>query len=332
MALRLAMLGMWHSHADGMVKQIAAHPEEFSLVGFYEADPQVVAERRQQWSSKLPSFELYDNPDKLLAEKLDGVIVEGRVHDNVAMARRALEAGKHVMLEKPASTNMADFRQLIDLAQRKHLHVQMIYLFRYMTAVQEMFARAKRGQLGRIYSFRARLPKDLNQYARFVDELKTYPGGMFFEMAGHVIDMMVKLIGPASEVKSILAHHHTAPPESYMDNGAALFASDHALGVIEVPSLEVATDSRRVEVWGTEGAFVIPHLGSGHLGNKNIQLAQSYRKGGGWQDLELPAATLQISDLREFAAVIAGKKEPEFSQQHDLDVHEALLKASGMFS
>lgn len=332
MALRLAMLGMWHSHADGIVKQVAAHPEEFSLVGFYEADPQVLAERRGQWASRLPTFEVYDHPDKLLAEKLDGVIVEGRVHDNVAMARRALEAGKHVMLEKPAGTNMADFRALIDLAQRKHLHVQMIYLFRYMSAVQEMFARAKRGQLGRIYSFRARLPKNLSDYQRFVEELKTYPGGMFFEMGGHVIDMMVQLIGPARDVKSILAHHHTAPPESYLDNGAALFAAEHALGVIEVPALEVAADSRRVEVYGTEGAFIIPHLGSGHLKNKNIQLAHSYRKGGGWQEVELPAATLQITDLREFAAVIAGRKEPDFSHQHDLDVHEALLKASGMFA
>ncbi len=332
MALRLGMLGMWHSHADGMVKQIAAHPDEFSLVGFYEADPQVLAERRRQWSDRLPSFKVYDRPEQLLAENLDGVIVEGRVHDNVAMARRALEAGKHVLLEKPAGTNMADFRALVDLAQRKHLHVQMIYLFRYMSAVQEMFARAKRGQLGQIYSFRARLPKDLNQYAKFVEELRPYPGGMFFEMAGHVIDMMVRCIGPAQDVKSILAHHHTAPPESYLDNGAALFAGAHALGVIEVPALEVAADSRRVEVYGTEGAFVIPHLGSGHLKNKNVQLAHSFRKGGGWQEVELPAATLQISDLREFAAVIAGRKEPEFSHQHDLDVHEALLRASGMYS
>ena len=44
----------------------------------------------------------------------------------------------------------------------------------------------------------------------------------------------------------------------------------------------------------------------------------------------LPAATLQISDLREFAAVVAGKKRPDFSMEHDLAVQETLLRASGM--
>src|SRR5262249_11356758 len=147
------------------------------------------------------------------------------------------------------------------LAQRKHLRVQMIYLFRYMSAVQELIGRVKKGQFGRIYEFRARLPKDLGSYKRFVDELKPYKGGMFFEMAGHVIDLMIALLGEPKEVKSFLAHHHREPPASYVDNGVAVFTFPHAWGIIEVPALEVAPHARRIEVYGTEGACVIPHLG-----------------------------------------------------------------------
>ena len=47
-------------------------------------------------------------------------------------------------------------------------------------------------------------------------------------------------------------------------------------------------------------------------------------------NLEPQAATLQIADLREFAAVVAGKKRPDFSAEHDLAVQETLLRASGM--
>ena len=73
----------------------------------------------------------------------------------------------------------------------------------------------------------------------------------------------------------------------------------------------MAPHSRRIEVYGTEGACVIPHLGSGHLANKNIQPIEVFRAGKpDWQTIELPAATLQIRDLREFAAVVAGKKAP----------------------
>ena len=32
--MKLGMLGMWHTHADGIVRQVAEHPDEFSLVGF----------------------------------------------------------------------------------------------------------------------------------------------------------------------------------------------------------------------------------------------------------------------------------------------------------
>ena len=331
MPLKLGMLGMWHTHADGIVRQVAEHPEEFALVGFHDADAKVVSERTKQWQPRVPGFRVFATAEELLKQPLDGVVVEGRVYENLKLARQALESGRPVMLEKPAGDKLDEHRQLIDLARRKHLHVQMIYLFRYMSAVRDLLQRGRKGEFGSIYLFRARLPKDLPSYRRFVEELEPYKGGMFFEMAGHVIDLMVTLLGAPKQVTPFLAHHHTEPPATFIDNGIAVFGFAHAWGIIEVPALEVAPHSRRIEVYGTQGAAAIPHLGSGHLADKNIQPIEVYQKGSGdWQQLDLPAQTLQISDLREFAAVIAGKKAPEYSMEHDLSVQEALLKASGM--
>ena len=45
------------------------------------------------------------------------------------------------------------------------------------------------------------------------------------------------------EVKSIMAHHHREPPEKFVDNGVAVFAFPRALGIIEVPALEIAPPS-----------------------------------------------------------------------------------------
>jgi predicted dehydrogenase len=322
---------MWHTHADGIVRQVAEHPDEFTLAGFYDPDPKVVAARRAQWQPRLPHFPVFDSPQALLKTPLDGVIVEGRVFENLKLARLALESGRPLLLEKPAGDDFDEYRRLIDLAQRKHLHVQMLYLFRYMTAVQELLSRVRQGQLGRIYEFRGRLPKDLPAYRRFVEELKPYKGGIFFEMAGHAIDLMVAVLGRPQAVQGFLGHHHTEPPTSYVDNGVAVFSYPHAWGIVEMPALEVAPTSRRFEVYGTQGACVIPHLGSGHLPNKNTQSLEVYQVGkAGWQTLELPARPLQISDLREFAACVVGKKRPDFSTEHDVAVQEALLQASGM--
>jgi predicted dehydrogenase len=156
---------------------------------------------------------------------------------------------------------------------------------------------------------------------------------MFFEMAGHVIDMMVAMLGRPRQVSPFMAHHHREGPAAYIDNGLAVFTYPNAWASVEVPALEITPNSRRIEVFGTEGAFVIPHLGSGHLANKPVETIETFRRGDKeWTTTRLDAATLQISDLREFAAVVAGKKRPDFSMEHDLSVQEMLLQASGMMA
>ena len=331
MALKLGMLGMWHSHAEGVVREVAARPEEFQLVGFWDPEPDVVKDRSARWREKIPDLRVYATPDELLRAPLDGVVVEQRVHENLALARRALEAGYPVMLEKPAGTSLAQYRELHDLARRKHLHVQMIYLFRYMTATLELLRRARSGALGDVYHFRARLPKALSDYARFEEELKLYSGGIYFEMAGHVIDFMVRILGKPLRVTPFLGHHLRGKPGKFVDNALAVFEYEHAWGLIEVPQIEVAPASRRIEVFGTRGAAVIPHLGSGHLANPATQSIEVYEEGQpSWKSIELPAATLHVADLHEFAAVVERKRDPEYSLEHDMIVQEALLASSGM--
>jgi hypothetical protein len=67
------------------------------------------------------------------------------------------------------------------------------------------------------------------------------------------------------------------------------------------------------------------------LANQQVQPIQVYEAGAeDWITRELPAATLQIADLRQFAAVVMGREKPHFSSEHDLNVQDALLRSSGM--
>ncbi len=50
MAMRFAFLGAWHSHAIMHVREAAARPDEFELVGMYDADEQVIAQNQQRWA------------------------------------------------------------------------------------------------------------------------------------------------------------------------------------------------------------------------------------------------------------------------------------------
>ena len=319
--LRLGMLGMWHSHAGGIVTRVADHPQEFDLVGFYDADPKVIEKRRSEWAPTLPYFKVFRTPEELLDQKLDGVVVEGHIHENLPYARQALKAGKHVMLEKPAGKDLGEYQSLIDLAQRKHLLVQMIYLFRYKPNVVEMIAQRKQGALGDPYMFKARMPKPLGSYDRYKTLFSHFAGGIFFEMACHVIDMMVTVMGKPKKVTPFMGSHH---PEAgdFVDNGLAVFEFSRGWGVIEVPTLEVSPNTRRIEVFGTGGSLYIEHLGYNDL--------FAHRQGAEWQKITHEPVPLQLPDLREFAACIRREKEPNYSMDHDLTVQEAHLRACGM--
>ncbi len=331
MPMRLGMLGMWHVHSTGIVRQVAAHPTEFQLAAFYDRDPELVARRRAEWTPLVGSMHTFDTPEALTREPLDGIVVEGRIHENLDLASIALNAGKPVLLEKPAGIDIDSFRAVHQLAESKRLHLQVLYLFRYMSAVRDMLARVRAGEIGSIYHYRARLPKDRSLYADYVRELSQYGGGMFFEMAGHLVDFMVTMLGTPTNVTPFVRHHHESDASNFIDNGLAVFEYPHALGCIEVTALECVPDARRIEVFGTEGGIVIPHLGSGHLTNDATQPIQVYHRGdAGWQTLPLPQATLQIADLREFAAVVRGEKPPEYTLVHDILVQEVLLRACGM--
>lgn len=332
--MRLALLGLWHPHAPGMLRQITAHPQEFTLVGAWDPNPELAAAKREAWKS-IADVRLFPTAEALLDQQLDGVVVEGIVSENLSHARLGLEHGLPVLLEKPFGCNLAETRATFKLARDKRVHLQLAYLFRYMSAVEEMLTRAKRGDIGPIYEFRGRLPKDFRLYDEHVATLGHYRAGIFFEMAGHLIDFMCSLLGKPNDIKSILGHFHpiraAAETRDFVDTGAALFGFERAVGVIEVPALEIVQDQRRIEVYGTDGALVIPHLGSGHLSNDAIQPLDVLARGATtWERVPLKQAVLQIRDLREFASVVAGVKAPNYTLDHDLIVQETLLAACGM--
>lgn len=326
MTLRLGLLGMWHVHAHGMVRQIHAHRDEFDLLGCFDSEANVRGDRHSRWQRDHGPLRLCESAAELLSLPLDGVVVEGRVHENLQWARLALESGRPVLLEKPAGIDLAEFRRLHEEARRRKLHLQMIYLFRYMPAVKKLRELVRAGALGKIYQFRGRLPKDRRLYDEYVNELGRYPGGIFFEMAGHLMDMAIGCLGPPREVHGFLAHHRDQPG-GFIDHGLAVLKFDGAFAQIDVSALESCPDARRIEVFSSNGAASIPNLGSGHLKNTDVQTLELFQAGdAAWRRLDLPAQPLQIDDLREFAAVIGGKS-PEFSPEHDLAVQKALLTA-----
>jgi predicted dehydrogenase len=92
-----------------------------------------------------------ENYRELLADcELDGVVVSSPHSLHYEHARAALEAGLHVMVEKPMCTRAFEARELVRIARERGLHLLVPYGWHYKPFVQEAKRRCDLGALGRV--------------------------------------------------------------------------------------------------------------------------------------------------------------------------------------
>lgn len=101
--------------------------------------------------------------DELLGDAtLDAVVVATSVPTHYALGKRVLEAGKHVLIEKPIALKAADARDLLETAEAKDLRLMVGHLLEYHPGVRKVKQLVDAGELGRvfyIYSNRLNLGK-----------------------------------------------------------------------------------------------------------------------------------------------------------------------------
>lgn len=325
MALKFAFLGTWHSHAPMHVETAARYPGQFELLGMYDPDPEVIAANQGRFARYQLPVPIIPSVEAVLDSAAEAVVIEGHVHQNLDYAEQALKAGKHVLLEKPAGVDLDHLERVHALARDSGLALQMAYMWRYNPALFELLRLARQGVLGQVFQYRGHIPKPLEWHKSLAGEFSQYTGGVYFEMAGHMIDLMVTLMGEPETVQTVMARHWGERAE--VDNGVAVHECADGIGIVDTTAMQAGMD-RRVEVHGTAGTAIHTPLGSNRL---NLFL----REGGGeydagWQEVEVEAEAEPPTLLHELAATIRGDKEPDYSLEHDMAVQRTLFKGSGI--
>ncbi|MCW2579125.1 MAG: oxidoreductase, partial [Blastococcus sp.] len=83
-------------------------------------------------------------------DDVDAVLVATPPGSHAAVARDALAAGKHVLVEKPLTTSVADAQMLVDLADERGVQLMVGHTFEYNPAVWKLRDLVRSGTLGRI--------------------------------------------------------------------------------------------------------------------------------------------------------------------------------------
>jgi len=321
--IRCGLLGVGHGHTLGKLEALRAS-DDYEFVGVCEPDAAI----QSQWESdeRLAGVRWLAQDELLGDNTVSMVAVESNVPRLLPLGRAAIDAGKHIHLDKPAGTSLTEFRSLLDEAARRDLIVQMGYMFRYNPGFDFIRRAVGEGWLGHVYAIHGSMCTDISQTAR--QELAFHPGGMMLELGGHLLDMIVLLLGVPSKVTPFLRHDGDET-DGLNDNTLAVFEYDRAMAVIDTVAMETeAFARRRFKVCGTRGTIILePHEPPA------IQLCLREPDGGfqaGWQAVPIDDAPRYVGDVADLARCIRGEATFGYSKEHDFSVQQTLLRASGI--
>lgn len=129
------------------------HIRNFSSLKGIGADMAVAADRDASRRARIeelhPDVRLVSEADDVLADRdVHAVVIATPVHTHFPLARKALETGKHVLVEKPFVTRIDEAEELVELAREKGLVLMVGHTFEYTAPVNELRRLVSNGDLG----------------------------------------------------------------------------------------------------------------------------------------------------------------------------------------
>ncbi len=94
-----------------------------------------------------------DAAEVLAGTDIDAIAVVTPVWTHYELAKRALENGKHVFVEKPFTSNIAQAEELINLAESRNLKIMVDHTFLFTGAVRKIRCLLEQGTLGKLYYY-----------------------------------------------------------------------------------------------------------------------------------------------------------------------------------
>lgn len=176
---------------------------------FLKANPRfdvtTICERSKQLSqSMFPNARIVRDFSELLTDpEIEAIVVNTPDYLHFPMTKEALEAGKHVIVEKPFTLKSAEARQLIDLAQKKNLVLAVYQNRRWDGDFLTVKKLIEENRLGRIVEFESHFDRYKRELS---DSWKENPEGNYgalYNLGSHMVDQALVLFGMP---QSVTAH------------------------------------------------------------------------------------------------------------------------------
>ena len=166
-------------------------------------------------------------------------------------AKRALECGKHVLVEKPAATSYDAARSLVELASEKELALHENYMFIFhaqLDAIEEVINSGEIGDV-RLYRISFGFPARSGDDFRYN---KSLGGGALLDAGGYTLKYAARLLGDTARIR-YAGLNYTEDFEVDMYGSAVLV---NETGITAQIAFGMDNDYRcELEVWGSKGTL-----------------------------------------------------------------------------
>jgi predicted dehydrogenase len=216
-------------------------------------------ERAAEVRSSYPDARILPSADDLFAAsgEHDLVVVAAPNRHHVPLALGAVDAGLHLVVDKPLAANVADARRLADAVHARGVVASVFHNRRWdgdFLTLRRLLAEGSLGELVRLDSRFDRWRPEVDQGKWREGGGPEDAGGVLFDLGPHLIDQALDLLGPA---RSVYAEVRRLRPGARVDDDVFL-AIEHVSGVLSQLSATMlaAQPGPRFRALGSHAAYV----------------------------------------------------------------------------
>lgn len=232
---------------------------EFFHAPFIDALPEfeltAVLERTNEKSKeRYPTIQIVRTVEALLAmPELELIVITTPNETHFDLAKRALEAGKHVLADKPFTVTSAEAEILIRLAKQKNKVISVYHNRRFQSDFKTLQALIKEGVLGEIKEYKASIERYRPELRPHLWKENALPGsGILYDLGSHLIDQALVLFGLPQAISADLGIER--PGAKVVDRFELVLHYEKHKAILKA-GLLVEQPGPVFEVTGTEGAY-----------------------------------------------------------------------------
>lgn len=212
-------------------------------------------ERNKNESSALyPYAKIVRNFEELLASDAELIVITTPNNTHFNYAAEALQAGKHVVLEKPFTLNSAEGKSLTGLAAASGKLLSVYHNRRYVSDFLTIKKILNNNLLGEVHEYIARYDRYRAEAREGAWREKPLPGsGILFDLGPHLIDQALQLFGFP---KTIYADIRKQRPHAVVDDYFEIWMDYGNLKVTLHAGMLVREMGPRYLIHGHKGSFV----------------------------------------------------------------------------